>query len=336
MGYGHWVRVRRLALRLAAWARLSYIVQDVDAAHRFFDTVEEGASVLDLPQAVQVFRFLRPDCLITDLPSIDSPTRELIQMCRESGAVIAGIHDLGLGAYDSQLAIDPSVSTVHPYNPESYIFGLYTGPRYAVLASSFQKLRAMPGSYPERARSLLVTLGGGGTQKILMPLLPALEKLSKVLKVAILAGLTSENRSWLAEHCPAGVECKFLAPRDDPARLLFDADMAIVAGGVTLYEAACLGTPTLVVSHHSLQQITAARFETLGVAQNLGLSSDVTVPQLVEAAMSLAGDAHRRAEMGRHGRELVDGCGAERVEKLLFEVCGEDRNRKLDHMIGSL
>lgn len=323
-------------MRLAAWARISYIVQDTDTAHRFFDTVEERASILDLPQAVQVLRFLRPDCLITDLPSIDSPTRELIQMCRESGAVLAGIHDLGLGTYDSQLAIDPSVVTVHPLNPQSYVFGLYTGPQYAVLASSFQRLRAMPGSYPERARSLLVTLGGGGTQNILMPLLPALERLSKALKVAILAGLTSENRSWLAEHCPAGVECRFLSPRDNPARLLFDADMAIVAGGVTLYEAACLGTPTLVVSHHPLQQITAARFEALGIAQSLGLSSDVTGSQLVEAALALAGDARRRAEMGRRGRELVDGCGTERVEKLLFGVCGEDRNRKLDQMIGSL
>jgi spore coat polysaccharide biosynthesis predicted glycosyltransferase SpsG len=336
IGFGHWVRIRRLGVRLSSWARVCYIVADSEHSHHFFDTGSNETLVFDQQQAAKVLGHLKPDCLITDLPCINSDTQLFIEACRESGAVIASIHDLGLGLYDSHLAIDPSVTTITPVSPERYAFGFFSGPQYAVLPNSFHRLREMPGSYPAFARTLLVSLGGGSTRNILMPLLPALERLSQVIQVTILTGFVRENGDWLAEHCPGGVHCRRLAAHEDPARMLFDADIALVAGGVTLYEAACLGTPALVVSHHELQQITVARFDALGIAQNLGLAGSVTASQLEEAVLSLAGDANRRAEMGRRGRELVDGCGAERIDRLICEVCGEARNRKLDQLIGTL
>jgi spore coat polysaccharide biosynthesis predicted glycosyltransferase SpsG len=139
--------------------------------------------------------------------------------------------------------------------------------------------------------------------------------------VVILTGLAPENQDRLNQSIPPSLECIYLASQDDPAELLLEADLAMVAGGITLYEAACLGTPALVVSHNELQQVTASRFDALGISRNLGLASALSSSQMEEAVLKLAGDVGLRAKMGAYGRELVDGRGAERIEELIRRLC---------------
>ena len=69
------------------------------------------------------------------------------------------------------------------------------------------------------------------------------------------------------------------------ADLMTAADLAITAGGLTLFELACVGTPALVVCAERWGVETAERLAREGAAMHLGFGGDLdygTVPRAVD------------------------------------------------------
>lgn len=94
---------------------------------------------------------------------------------------------------------------------------------------------------------------------------------------------------------------------------LAGADIAVLAGGTTLHEAAALGLPAICVPIVPGQFDRAGQFQRLG----LGIALDPEVRcferRLTDILAGLAADPARRARMARRGQTLVDGRGAGRL-----------------------
>ena len=91
------------------------------------------------------------------------------------------------------------------------------------------------------------------------------------------------------------------------------SDLAITGGGLTKYETAVTGTPSIILSQVAHQVDLAEEFEKEGTALNLGLGTEVSQEDITEAVTRLSGDGALRAEMSRRGKRLVDGRGVERI-----------------------
>ena len=142
--------------------------------------------------------------------------------------------------------------------------------------------------------------------------------MTRILAARILAILLAVGPVAALAACPHDVEtCR----TDEPFAVLSAADLALSAGGDTVYELALLGVPMLVLCHVSHQLETAAAFAAEGAAENLGLVSECTDSQLAAAIGRLVRDAQRRRAYSQRGRELVDGGGrvrvAEHIRRLL-------------------
>jgi UDP-2,4-diacetamido-2,4,6-trideoxy-beta-L-altropyranose hydrolase len=59
-----------------------------------------------------------------------------------------------------------------------------------------------------------------------------------------------------------------------------------------------------------------------GAGLDLGWFEDVPDDVIRTTVGDLMADPERRAEMSRHGRELIDGAGADRVVDALMQVSG--------------
>jgi spore coat polysaccharide biosynthesis predicted glycosyltransferase SpsG len=103
------------------------------------------------------------------------------------------------------------------------------------------------------------------------------------------------------------------------AALMLRADLAVTAGGITLFELACLGTPAIVVCGERFEMETAERMHEAGAALHAGFGGDLEPARLSSALDSLAGDFELRKRMSARGREMVDGQGAHRVMALIRE-----------------
>jgi spore coat polysaccharide biosynthesis predicted glycosyltransferase SpsG len=117
---------------------------------------------------------------------------------------------------------------------------------------------------------------------------------------------------------------RWLGARPTLVPFLQRAEVAVVAGGVTLYEANALGLATVSVAVAPAQRRTIAGVAAAGATIDSGLllsSSPRTRLIQAQRIASLVADVVGRPglgrSLGRSGRQLVDGRGLHRVVKAL-------------------
>jgi spore coat polysaccharide biosynthesis predicted glycosyltransferase SpsG len=97
------------------------------------------------------------------------------------------------------------------------------------------------------------------------------------------------------------------------AELMSEADLALGAGGVMLWERLCLGVPSLVISVAPNQRPQIDSMNAVGAIRFLGDHVQVTLDTILQAVGTLATDEPARLAMKSIGRRLVDGRGALRL-----------------------
>jgi spore coat polysaccharide biosynthesis predicted glycosyltransferase SpsG len=104
------------------------------------------------------------------------------------------------------------------------------------------------------------------------------------------------------------------------AALLSRADMAVVSGGITLYETICTGVPCIVLSQVEHQTETAGKFAARGAAVHLGLGECISADVLARHMSDMAADYPLRTGLHQNGKPLVDGRGIKRAAAILYDL----------------
>jgi len=99
----------------------------------------------------------------------------------------------------------------------------------------------------------------------------------------------------------------------DMPSLMQWADMAISAGGTTVYELAYMGVPALLLIRADNQIKVVQGMADAGYAVNIGPIEHIQADRIAQELLGLLHNAGRRLHMSTTGRRLVDGEGAERV-----------------------
>jgi UDP-2,4-diacetamido-2,4,6-trideoxy-beta-L-altropyranose hydrolase len=189
------------------------------------------------------------------------------------------------------------------------------GPSYAPLRKRYSEARARAVPRPKHpARQLLITLGGSDVRDVLMMVLEGIAKSNIAFEVdLVLAGAETfpevSNRA-----SDMGVTLHNSIP--DLVGLIEKADICIGAGGMTSWERACLGLPTLMIELAENQRKNISGLQISGAA----IEMDASSPGAVEAALSsLANDEDKLASMSAAGAALCDGRGAVRIVHAVME-----------------
>jgi UDP-2,4-diacetamido-2,4,6-trideoxy-beta-L-altropyranose hydrolase len=192
---------------------------------------------------------------------------------------------------------------------------LLLGPRYALLRREYRNRRPARRHIAERARRLLVTLGGSDPDNVTLKVIQALGQMSAdELEAKIVLGAWNTHRQELcAEVSSFGPPMQILSDVSNMPELMAWADVAVTAGGTTCWELAYMGLPSLVVVLAENQRATAERLDGLGAALNLGWHSDIEVNQISQSIRDILNSPARRTEMSLNCMDFVDGEGAARV-----------------------
>lgn len=193
---------------------------------------------------------------------------------------------------------------------------LLLGTRYALLRRQFLPWTNWKRQTAQVGRKVLVTLGGSDPHNVTLEVMRSLRevKLEKLEAVVIVGEVNSHYESLLS----------FLKDSQVPTRLLTSAftqmpewmawaDLAVAAGGITAWELAFMGVPTISLILADNQKPTVERLGEMGVIINLGLDDDFSPIQLAQIVERLLLAPEIRAEMTSRGQKLVDGEGADRV-----------------------
>ena len=292
-GFGHLVRsislARAMGVRPLLCLRGPSQVEDT--------AIALGADVLTdgVPGSLAL---LRPDVVVVDDP-IAGAARRWVTAARRAGAIVVTIHDLGLGLTDGDVVIDGSVTRQARARAARIAL---TGARYAILDPMLPRLpRRRPA---DSARRVLVALGGGPRREIARAIAEAIAHADPDAEIRVAGGFSvppsaaARNITWLAPVRGLGDE-------------LSRATVAVVGGGVSLYEACAVGVPTIGLPVVAAQTPTVRAFAQQGAA--LGLPLRAGGEQTAAKVIALLDDPRRRALLRRRSMKLVDGQGAARA-----------------------
>lgn len=199
---------------------------------------------------------------------------------------------------------------------------LLLGPRFLPLAPVYAAAPARPEA--GAVRQVLLTLGGADpgslTPHLVRTLLQRLP-MDVVLDTVVGPFFGAECRMQLASaagQAPGRVRIIDAPPTLHP--LLARADLAIIAGGGTVYEAAATGCPAVAVGVAGNQRPNLIAMARAGALVHAGWADEDAFPDRVAAlAAELAADPGRRAGMALAGQALVDGQGAWRIAMELIQ-----------------
>ncbi|MEZ5669627.1 MAG: glycosyltransferase [Alphaproteobacteria bacterium] len=161
---------------------------------------------------------------------------------------------------------------------------------------------------------VLVTMGGADPAGATGLAIEALARVDRPLRVTVLLGAAHADPDGVAARLTGLLpDARLLCGCDDMPALLADADLAVIAFGMTAYEAAAVGTPTLALSLTEDHAASAGTLAEAGVLVSAGLIVECDAPALADAIGTLLDDPEGLRRMGRTARKLIDGRGADRI-----------------------
>jgi UDP-2,4-diacetamido-2,4,6-trideoxy-beta-L-altropyranose hydrolase len=201
-------------------------------------------------------------------------------------------------------------------NREAYT-RLLMGTKYCLLRREFTAWREWERDIPKVGRRVLITMGGADPQNVTGRVMQGLGLVQRGdLEATIVVG--GSNPHFEALQSAAGHKGIALS-RDatNMAELMAKADIAISAAGSTCWELCLLGLPALSIDVADNQKAVARELDRRGCAIHLGNAEDVTVAKIASESEKLLGSQELRLTLSQRSRELVDGCGAQRVASIL-------------------
>lgn len=202
---------------------------------------------------------------------------------------------------------------------------LLLGLDYLLLRREFLNVRPTVALMREPARRILLTLGGSDRENLTGWLLQALQQLAgHELEVCALVGATNPHRQALEKVVrDSRFPLRLASAVTDMSELYAWADMAVTAGGSTLWELSYMGVPAVTLILAANQEPSSLALDRYGSIRCLGYPGELSQQQVADAVSALAMDANGRQRMSNLGRQLVDGQGAWRVVQKMDEKLAE-------------
>ena len=205
-------------------------------------------------------------------------------------------------------------------NREPYTH-LLLGTKYVLLRREFLKWRGWKREIPAVAKKILITMGGGDPENTTLKVIRALQQISMDgLETKVVIGWNSphydELKSTILE---SKIPIELLRDIDDMSGLMTWADVAVLAGGSTVWETAFMGLPSIVIVLAPNQYPIAEKMGEINAVLNLGWYNKVSPDVITKSIEHLSVDADYRKRLMTQSRNLVDGEGGIRVVKALIE-----------------
>jgi UDP-2,4-diacetamido-2,4,6-trideoxy-beta-L-altropyranose hydrolase len=245
------------------------------------------------------------------------PYFELLQSAFLTTFLIDGLNDTAIIDH-----IDPAIDVViTPYiSAEDRSpgrcrgFRHWTGPSYFIFAPEYtsENWQREVRSTVER---LLITMGGSDPYELTLIIIDALKLLESDVRcrVVIGPGFSEDLKLKIKDKCLLIPFCEIVVAPPTLVPHLKWAEMAISASGLTKYEMALTGVPSLQLSFNQQIAETTAEYEKEGFYRDLGLFTERTPIDIAFEIDELARNFEIRKSMIKRGQALFGESGIQRL-----------------------
>lgn len=204
-----------------------------------------------------------------------------------------------------------------PKPEEEFTGDYYEGLEYAIIRDSFGKYIDKEKRIQENVNEILVTFGGSDTSENTIKVLNLLNIVENTPKVNIVIGPMFKNKDRIIEMAEKQDRYEIYQDAANMEELIFNADLGFIGSGTTLMEFCALGTPAIVMPQNEREQRFAEFFEKNNDAIRI-LKEGYTEEEKITLINEIISSKEIREKMSRNQRQLIDGKGKERIEKIIL------------------
>lgn len=269
IGMGHILQSTSLARGLQEYASISFVTKSNEIV---VETIQDfGYEVTNLRDDSEIFEFLEklnPEVIIFDKTDVAEWLAKEIRIKLNSRLVILTnlteankYADIAVLPRAKDLRDDPSKRfTNHSYTcPDTNTLYFY-GPKYWILRPEFIDYKARNKPLPAAINRILLSFGGSDPTNLACQVLETILEMDGAFSIDVVLGKQfgfhqqvkviidnfKHSRSSVVLHSNAR----------NMADLMYSADLAVTAAGMTMFEALCVRTPVIVVPQDQLQRDT--------------------------------------------------------------------------------
>lgn len=250
----------------------------------------------------------RPDAILLDLPRYPP---SLFAELRAIGLPLVCIDDWG-GGIDADIIINGTVlDEYHRYSDVRPDATLLLGGAYTLVRPAFGGNPWVDPPSP----SVTIVIGSGERASAWAYRLlgPGIERCAWGA-VTMVVGAAFPERDRLAAIATAGgVFLRHGLTAQALADLLSASSVALITGGMIVYEALAVGVPAVVFPQLENLIAEANFLADLGCIEDLGFDGGMVPINVETSVLSLLADRPRRIDMSARQRSLIDGRGMERA-----------------------
>jgi UDP-2,4-diacetamido-2,4,6-trideoxy-beta-L-altropyranose hydrolase len=261
------------------------------------------------------------DLLVVDHYGLGSPWESGL---RSRASRILVVDDLANRAHDCDVLLDQNLYSdmerrydglVPPYCKR------LIGPGYALLREEFHRMR--PVVRPRKSiRRILLSMGGADAGNATSKALAAVSLLGAAELVAdVVVGGSNPHAAQVKAQCETLPNTYFHQAVENMAEFVAAADIAISAGGISLWERCYLGLPSVAIAIASNQIETLGAADSAGCITFLGNSSAVSAEQLAGAVQCLVTEPENLCKMSEACFQLMStNQGEHNLREAIFET----------------
>jgi spore coat polysaccharide biosynthesis protein SpsF len=262
-----------------------------------------------------------PDILLLD--GRTGPGRAELEKLKRGIAVTAVIDD----GHDRRLAADYAYYPPVPGAKALNWTGSNTLPR---IGWDYALLGLNPNIAPTRAPAsrptILVAMGGSDPHGLTLRCAKALAPLDSGYRIRFVIGTGMKDAHGVAQGLVAlKKNYETVEGADDLSIEYASADVALCAFGVTAYELAAFGIPSLYIGLTEDHAASASAFADAGMGLSLGVMDKVSDAEIARSVQWLLNKPMARRDMRQAGLSLMDGQGAARIAADLSQALNAAR-----------
>ncbi len=262
---------------------------------------------------VESISALSPDVVINDILDTEEG---YVTALKERGLTVINFEDLGGGAEYADLVVNAL------YSEKAVLPNHHFGHAYFCARDEF--IYSGSGEIRPRVARVLLTFGGVDPNNLTRKVLAAIYDYCQAqeINISVVLGMGYRQEETLAGFPGIQARRDVRNISDD----MLGADVAFTSAGRTVYELACIGTPTIVLAQNAREMTHLFATAENGFV-NLGLGEHVAASDIFAALRALVENAARRQAMHdvMLSRDLRSG--RERVLRLVQETIARGDKR---------
>jgi len=172
----------------------------------------------------------------------------------------------------------------------------------------------------EKVQSVMITFGGDDAKNMTPKILRLLSKNYPDLKKNVVIGKGFRNIEDIKSAADKNTNLIYYPDAEGMKQIMLESDIAISAGGQTLYELARVGVPTIAIAVADNQLGSVKGCEKAGFIEYAGWWEERDVLKNTEFYFRKLLDLHARKDKASVGKKIADGKGSYRTIFKILEI----------------